>query len=369
MFRAREGTHPLWPRVLAGLGLALSSLEFGCSTMTGLHSVGTDRPGVLGFWDRSQPAPDPAADYYARYMHAAKSRADASAKRSAGIGLDQGQPPRDEPNEEQLASLAPEETSSRPRTKSDPVRDEALRVTLGRPEPLPALAGGGDTEMAWTASTTRRQGDPLLRTSEADNAPHPGRRPAEERLTSSNAPKPRTAPAPQRPARRTAPEGKEILAQSAATMKIPVDSPLIMKNSRHSIAEAGLDTIIENLRKSQDDSRKTNLGRLDYHGIQKPPGLDRPSHVFSRRSPAGETWTVFLDAKTMLPCMAVAKDHSGDLDERYVYHDVRENPTELTSADAFDPSHRWGESNGLLSRFARAAMGSDGESNRQTTAR
>ncbi len=153
------------------------------------------------------------------------------------------------------------------------------------------------------------------------------------------------------------------------TMKIAVDSPLIMKNSRHSIAEAGLDTIIENLQKAQDGSQQKVLGRLDYRGVEKPPGLNRPSHVFTRRTPSGETWTVFLDVNTMLPCLTVAKDPSGELNERYVYHAVREDPTELAAADAFDPNQRWGEANGLLSRFARAAIGTDSPNNRQSTAR
>src|SRR5262249_39104589 len=62
------------------------------------------------------------------------------------------------------------------------------------------------------------------------------------------------------------------------TMKIAVDSPMVMKNSRHSITEAGFDTIVENLRKSSDRKgpEKPDLGELAYHGVEKPPGLDRP---------------------------------------------------------------------------------------------
>ena len=153
------------------------------------------------------------------------------------------------------------------------------------------------------------------------------------------------------------------------TMKIPVDSPMVMKNSRHSITEAGFDTTIENLRKSQDGSQKPDMGRLAYKGVEKPPGLDRPSHVFTSRAPSGETWTVFLDTSTMLPCMVVAKDASGELDERYIYHEVRENPTDLATADAFDPDQRWGQSKGFLSRFARATAGSDSPNNRQSATR
>ena len=139
------------------------------------------------------------------------------------------------------------------------------------------------------------------------------------------------------------------------TMKMAIDSPMVTRSSRHSIAEAGFDTIIENLRKSVDQADAANAaqGRAAYRGIEKPPGLDRPSHVFTRHSPNGETWTVFIDARTLLPSMVVAKDPSGQLDEKYVYHEVIENPAELAAADAFDPDRRWGQSTNFLSRFAR----------------
>ncbi len=128
------------------------------------------------------------------------------------------------------------------------------------------------------------------------------------------------------------------------TMKMAIDSPMVTRSSRHSIAEAGFDTIIANLRKSVDqvDAANTAEGRAVYRGVEKPPGLVRPSHVFTRHSPNGETWTVFIDARTLLPSMVVAKDSSGQLDEKYVYHEVTENPAELASADAFDPDRRWG---------------------------
>jgi hypothetical protein len=143
------------------------------------------------------------------------------------------------------------------------------------------------------------------------------------------------------------------------TMKIPVDSPMVTKNSRHSITEAGFDTVIANLRRALAQEASSNPGRGEsvYRGLEQPPGLDRPSHRFTRRSPSGETWTVYLDARSMLPCMVLAQDSQGELEERYIYHEVRGNPVELAAADAFDPDRRWGEPKGLWTRFARAAGG------------
>ena len=155
------------------------------------------------------------------------------------------------------------------------------------------------------------------------------------------------------------------------TMKMAIDSPMVTRSSRHSISEAGFDTIVENLRKSVDqvDAANTAQGRAAYRGIEKPPGLDRPSHVFTRRSPNGESWTVFIDARSLLPSMVVAKSPSGELDEKYVYHEVSENPAELAAADAFDPDRRWGASGGLLSRFARGGSGAASPSNGQSAVR
>jgi hypothetical protein len=154
-------------------------------------------------------------------------------------------------------------------------------------------------------------------------------------------------------------------------MKIAIDSPLVMQTSRHSITEAGFETILDKLRKSLERNDPHNPGQavFEYQGLEKPPGLDRPAHRFTRRFPSGETSSFFLDARTMLPSMVVTNDSSGELIERYVYHDVRENPAELASAAAFDPDQRWGESKGLLSRLVRAAGGKNSPNNSQSAAR
>jgi len=145
------------------------------------------------------------------------------------------------------------------------------------------------------------------------------------------------------------------------SMKIPVDSPLVTRNSRHSITEAGFDTILENMRgpKGAADQNQPERGDLAYVGVETPAGLEMPCHHFVRRSVAGETWNVYLDSRSMLPRLVVAKDAKGDLIERYVYREVRENPPDLASAGAFAPDQRWGDSKGLFSRLARAAAGSN----------
>jgi hypothetical protein len=155
------------------------------------------------------------------------------------------------------------------------------------------------------------------------------------------------------------------------SMKIPVDSPLVMKNSRHSIAEAGFETILANLRKSKDDSEDGKAGgvSLQYKGLESAAGIDKPSHHFVRETASGEIWNVYLDPRSLLPRLVVAEDKQGDLLERYVYSDLRENPTELASAAAFSPTDRWGEGKGLLSRIAKAASRSNVPSSDAATTR
>jgi hypothetical protein len=141
-------------------------------------------------------------------------------------------------------------------------------------------------------------------------------------------------------------------------MSIPIDSPVAMRNSRHPITEAGFDTILNNLFQYIDGGPKAIAkgGKLVYRGLERPKGLDVPCHLIERAAPGGETWRVFLDPATLMPAMVTAvKTSNGELIERYTYRNLRPNPTELASSDAFDPDKRWGESKGWLSRLARAA--------------
>ena len=82
MIRTKDGVHLLLWRMAACLTMALSLMELGCSGMTGFRSVGTDRPGLLGFWERPKRR-RPIRQRLFRPIHAsARDRADAMAKRS-----------------------------------------------------------------------------------------------------------------------------------------------------------------------------------------------------------------------------------------------------------------------------------------------
>ncbi|QEH33987.1 hypothetical protein OJF2_25200 [Aquisphaera giovannonii] len=143
-------------------------------------------------------------------------------------------------------------------------------------------------------------------------------------------------------------------------MSIPVDSPLALRNSRHPISEAGFDTIFAKLFPYRDAANAATArdGRLVLKGIQTPEGYGAPCDLLERTTPAGEVWRVYLDRKTHMPAVVLAqKAGSGELIEKYTYRDLKENPTELAAAEAFDPDKRWGESKGFLSRLAGGGSG------------
>jgi len=155
-------------------------------------------------------------------------------------------------------------------------------------------------------------------------------------------------------------------------MSIPVDSPLALRNSRHPITEAGFDTILDNLFKFLEPKTAAvaSDGKLTYKGIDRPGGLDQPCHLVERVTPKGETWQVYLDTRTLMPAMVSAvQTSSGELIERYIYRNLRPNPVELASNDAFDPDKRWGESKGWLSRIAHGGGTPTDANSRQSTTR
>ena len=138
-------------------------------------------------------------------------------------------------------------------------------------------------------------------------------------------------------------------------LALPPDSPLVMKNSRHPITEAGFDALVTTLERGvsgQPDGASTS-----YRGMETPTSVGQACHKIERHNGAGETWLFYLDAQTALPAMVEGTSPSGELLERYVFHNVKPNVAELATADAFDPARRWGGSSGLLGRLVRTASG------------
>lgn len=132
-------------------------------------------------------------------------------------------------------------------------------------------------------------------------------------------------------------------------MNLAPDSPLVMRNSRHPITEAGFEPILADLERATQTPGST----LTCTGMVTPAPLDRPHIGIARTNPQGEVATVYFDPETHVPALVEVKTATGDMLEHYVFRDVQINPTELAAADAFDPDQRWGTPKGLFGRVAR----------------
>ena len=69
--------------------------------------------------------------------------------------------------------------------------------------------------------------------------------------------------------------------------RLPPDSPLVMKNSRHPITEAGFDTIVADARRRGLDGARDRARRSPTRGSRRPPPLDQPCHKIERHNAGG----------------------------------------------------------------------------------
>jgi len=133
-------------------------------------------------------------------------------------------------------------------------------------------------------------------------------------------------------------------------LSIPPDSPMVMRNSRHPVTEAGFEPILASLEAA---IRAPGAAGLTYAGMDTPALLDRPHHSLVRTTPSGERWRAFIDPANHLPALVECEAANGDLLERYRFRDVEADPADLGSAAAFDPDARWGPPRGLFGRLGR----------------
>ena len=161
-------------------------------------------------------------------------------------------------------------------------------------------------------------------------------------------------------------DGAGLMHVNMADSKIPMprlalapDSPMVMKNSRHPITEAGLDPLVAGMEASDQAGELTDLG------MQTLPPLARPQRGVLRRTPDGEVWQAFFDPSNHLPSLVECRAANGELLESYYFHEIRPDPPELASVAAFDPDSRWGPPRGLFGR----AMPRNADGGQTTTTR
>ena len=156
-------------------------------------------------------------------------------------------------------------------------------------------------------------------------------------------------------------------------MTIPVDSPLVLQEQpapdhrgriRHDHRRP---EPVHGFREGGGESR----GQAGLQGVSNGPrGWINHATSSSARRPRARPGRFTWIPRTLLPAVVAAyQTAGGELIERYTYRNVRPNPVDLASADAFDPDKRWGEAKGWLSRLARNAGASADAKPGQTTTR
>jgi hypothetical protein len=144
------------------------------------------------------------------------------------------------------------------------------------------------------------------------------------------------------------------------TISLDPSSPLVLRNSRHPITEAGLDHLVTTLdrRLVLLEQGRGDGSQMRYEGAVQVEELGRACHQIVEIRPNGETWLIGLDIESFLPTVVRAQSADGSLLELYLFRDTRENLAELTTGNAFSPQARWGgDSNGILGRIGRSTSG------------
>ena len=142
-----------------------------------------------------------------------------------------------------------------------------------------------------------------------------------------------------------------ISQPNALVPRIQLDpnSPLVLRNSRHPITEAGFESILAAYERSLAEA---GASRPICAGTETPEGFDHACAKVVKSSANGETRTIDFDPVTHLPALVELKAADGSLLESYRFKDVQVDPPALTLATAFDPDGRWGPAPGLFSRLA-----------------
>ena len=133
------------------------------------------------------------------------------------------------------------------------------------------------------------------------------------------------------------------------------DNPMIARSSRHPISEAGFDAVLDNFEEAliPYEADTSAPGSLEYRGIEPAGRPARPCHKVIERRSNGETWTVCLDAQSLMPAAVIGFAADGSLLERYEFSSTEADPATLASADAFNPDALWGPARGLFGRRSR----------------
>lgn len=165
-------------------------------------------------------------------------------------------------------------------------------------------------------------------------------------------------------------KGREVLYSAAETggklkvnspgslvgpLSFEPNSPIVLKNSRHPITEAGLDNLLSTFesRVAKQEQGRGDGATMVYSGVVETPELGRPCHQIRETRANGEIWVIAIDQQSQIPVLLRGQSADGQLLELYVFRHVVPDPAELSTKGAFSPEVRWASSGGLLGRITR----------------
>jgi hypothetical protein len=123
----------------------------------------------------------------------------------------------------------------------------------------------------------------------------------------------------------------------ALTVRISPDSALAKRESRHTITEAGLPSIISRMISTiQDEDRPGSPAKVTYVG-EESCSPERVIHLSIENSSYAPRTDIRLSTGTLFPYSIISYDTDGTVLESYTYRDIKTN-VGLTDAD-FDPKN------------------------------
>jgi hypothetical protein len=137
-------------------------------------------------------------------------------------------------------------------------------------------------------------------------------------------------------------------------LTLPPNSPMVLRNSRHPITEAGLDTVLASLDRTIERHQKGEIQpgeAFEDQGLQRLDPDGATCRLLVQKNARGEKWTVALDPETGLPVMVLGMSEAGELLERHRFSGFTANVEELQTATAFQPNARWGEPKSIISKL------------------
>ena len=115
---------------------------------------------------------------------------------------------------------------------------------------------------------------------------------------------------------------------SVPRMSLPPDSPMVMRNSRHPVTEAGFDSIVDRSENALEEAAKVS-GGLTFAGMETPPGAGSPPAIAWSGPRRRGRAMAGLHRPPGSPCLALIqwrRTPTATSSNAIMFHDVQADP-------------------------------------------